>query len=294
MRANRVGMLVGVLSVFSVGVLQAAESCTPWAAKVVSIEGRVEVSRIGEPSWVPARLDQTFCPGDRVRIESRSRAAVLLSNQTVLRLDEGTALTFTQVKPAEPSLLELLQGAIHFISRTPAQLQINTPFVAAGLEGTEFVLRVNEKETQLWVFEGRVRFANAQGSLTLSGGEAAAAQAGRAPQRRVVVRPREAVQWALYYPPLIDYRLSSYPSGPGAQGIREALTFYRHDDLASAFASLDKVPDAARAASYYTLRAGLLLNVGRVHHQWLRCYFERLGEGTVGVGVVARFNRCRL
>ncbi|MGH8659818.1 MAG: FecR domain-containing protein [Gammaproteobacteria bacterium] len=243
---------------------QAAAPCEPWAAKIVSIEGRVEVSRIGEPRWVPARLEQTFCPGDRVRIESRSRAAVLLANQTVLRLDEGTALTFTQVKPAEPSLLDLLKGAIHFLSRTPAQLRINTPFVAAGLEGTEFMLRVTEHETALWVFEGRVRFANAQGSLWLSGGEAAAAQAGRAPQRRVVVRPREAVQWALYYPPLIDYRLSSYPSGPGAQGTREALKFYRHDDLSSAFASLDKVPDAARGASYYTLRAGLLLNVGRV------------------------------
>ncbi|MGH8610651.1 MAG: hypothetical protein ACREYF_01030, partial [Gammaproteobacteria bacterium] len=79
MRANRGGMLVGVLSVFSVGALQAAEPCTPWAAKVVSIEGRVEASRLGEPRWVPASLQQTFCPGDRVRIESRSRAAVLLA-----------------------------------------------------------------------------------------------------------------------------------------------------------------------------------------------------------------------
>ncbi|MGH8655468.1 MAG: FecR domain-containing protein [Gammaproteobacteria bacterium] len=246
------------------GENQAAEPCEPWAAKIVSIEGRVEASHIGEPRWVPARLKQTFCPGDRVRIESRSRAAVLLPNQTVLRLDEGTALTFTQVEPAEPSLLELLQGAIHFLSRTPAQLRIHTPFSAAGVEGTEFVLRVTENATQLWVFEGRVRFANAKGSLMLASGEAAAAQAGRAPQLRVVVRPREAVQWALYYPPLIDSRLSSYPAGPDALGIREALRFYRHDDLRSAFASLDTVPEEARDASYYALTAGLLLNVGRV------------------------------
>ncbi len=264
-KLGRWAILTGLLYVAPVGEVLAAEPCEPWAAKIVSIEGRVEVSRIGEPRWVPARLKQTFCPGDRVRIESRSRAAVLLPNQTVLRLDERTALTFTQVKPAESSLLELLKGAIHFLSRTPAQLRIHTPFSAAGVEGTEFVLRVAAEETQLWVFEGRVRFANAKGSLLLASGEAAAAQAGRAPQRRVVVRPREAVQWALYYPPLIDYRLSSYPAGPDALGIREALKFYRQDDLTSAFASLDKVPDETRAASYYTLRAGLLLNVGRVN-----------------------------
>ena len=261
---GRCAVLSAVFGYSPVGETQAAGACEPWAAKIVSIEGRVEASRLGEPRWVAARLEQTFCPGDRVRIESRSRAAVLLANQTILRLDEGTALTFTQVKPAEPSLLDLLKGAIHFLSRTPAQLRINTPFSAAGVEGTEFVLRVTENATQLWVFEGRVRFANAQGSLWLASGEAAAAQAGRAPQRRVVVRPREAVQWALYYPPLIDYRLSSYPAGPHALGIREALKFYRHDDLSSAFASLDQVPDVARAASYHALRAGLLLNVGRV------------------------------
>ncbi|MGH8650849.1 MAG: FecR domain-containing protein, partial [Gammaproteobacteria bacterium] len=264
MRTNRAGMLLGVLSVFPVGAPQAAAPCIPWAAKIVSIEGRVEASRIGDLRWVPARLKQTFCPGDRLRIESRSRAAVLLPNQTVLRLDERTALTFTQVKPGEPSLLDLLKGAIHFLSRTPAQLRINTPFAAAGVEGTEFVLRVAEGETRLWVFEGRVRFVNAKGSLLLASREAAAAQAGRAPQRRVVVRPREAVQWALYYPPLIDHRLTSYPSGPGGPDITEALKFYRQDDLTSAFASLDKVPDEAREASYYTLSAGLLLNVGRV------------------------------
>ncbi|MGH8607588.1 MAG: FecR domain-containing protein, partial [Gammaproteobacteria bacterium] len=260
-KLGRCAILSGVLSLSPVGENQAAEPCEPWAAKIVSIEGRVEASHIGEPRWVPVRLKQTFCPGDRVRIESRSRAAVLLPNQTILRLDEGTALTFTQVKPAEPSLLELLKGAIHFLSRTPAQLRINTPFVAAGVEGTEFVLRVAAGETRLWVFEGRVRFVNAKGSLLLASGEAAAAQAGRAPQRRVVVRPREAVQWALYYPPLIDYRLAAYPRA--APGIREALAHYRRDNLSAAFESLDSVPEEAREASYYTLSAGLLLNVGR-------------------------------
>ncbi len=260
-KLGRCAILSGVLSLSPVGENQAAEPCEPWAAKIVSIEGRVEASHIGEPRWVPVRLKQTFCPGDRVRIESRSRAAVLLPNQTILRLDEGTALTFTQVKPAEPSLLELLKGAIHFLSRTPAQLRINTPFVAAGVEGTEFVLRVAAGETRLWVFEGRVRFVNAKGSLLLASGEAAAAQAGRAPQRRVVVRPREAVQWALYYPPLIDYRRAAYPRA--APGIREALAHYRRDNLSAAFESLDSVPEEAREASYYTLSAGLLLNVGR-------------------------------
>ena len=80
-------------------------------------------------------------------------------------------------------------------------LQIHTPFVNAVVEGTELVLRVGEAETELIVFEGRVRFENAAGGLVVASREAALARAGEVPVRRVLVKPREAVEWALYYPP---------------------------------------------------------------------------------------------
>ena len=47
---------------------------------------------------------------------------------------------------------------------------------------------------------------NAAGSLTLTDGQSAIAEAGKAPVVRVVARPRDAVHWALYYPPVIQDR----------------------------------------------------------------------------------------
>lgn len=84
----------------------------------------------------------------------------------------------------------------------------------AGIQGTEFVVRVVPGEARIFVLEGEVLASNAAGHLRLTSGEAAVAEAGKAPRRLIVVKPRDAVQWALYYPPLIDYRESAYPAGP--------------------------------------------------------------------------------
>jgi ferric-dicitrate binding protein FerR (iron transport regulator) len=128
------------------------------------------------------------------RVAKRSRVAILLQNHTLLRLDEATTVTFTEIKPDKPSWLDLLKGAVHFISRTPESLDVTTPFVNAAIEGTEFVVRVEPAEAGIWVFEGQVLARNARGRLMLGSGEAAVTRQGRAPERRLVFKPREAVQ----------------------------------------------------------------------------------------------------
>lgn len=243
---------------------RADEHCTPWVARIVSFQGQVKVTPVGEDRWRPAQLRETFCAGDSVRIEARSRATIRLQGGTDIRLDAGTIVTFSSMEPKQSSWLELLKGTIHLISRFPYQLEVRTPFVNAAVEGTEFVVRVEPEQVLLWVFEGRVLFHNPAGRLTLTSGEAAVAEVGKAPVRRLLVQPREAVQWALYYPSLIDLRPAVYPLGPKVQGIHEALDYYQAGDLTSAFASLEQVPSDVREASYFTLRAALLLVVGRV------------------------------
>jgi tetratricopeptide (TPR) repeat protein len=80
----------------------------------------------------------------------------------------------------------------------------------------------------------------------------------------VIIDPRDAVQWALYYPPLIDYRQVPYPEGPDAQAIRRALEHYRRGTLPETLRSLEQVPPERRDARFFTLRAGLLLSVSQV------------------------------
>ena len=188
----------------------AASTCEPWVAKLVSVQGNVEVRRAGEMQWQPIRLDETYCAGDMLRVQERSRAAVVLRNEINLRLDQNTTITFIGLERERTSLLDLLIGAAYFFSRIPRTLQVTTPFVNAAVEGTEFFVKVERDQAFLSIFEGLVAATNQAGSLTLTGGQSAIARVGEAPIPRVVVRPRDAVQWALYYPPILDYRPAEF------------------------------------------------------------------------------------
>ena len=236
-----------------------AQSCEPAAARVISVQGDVEVSGHDRADWRDVQLKQVLCAGQQVRLMAKSRAVLQLPNETLIHLDAGSVFTLRAIESDKPAWLDLLRGALHILSRVPRALNIRTPFVNAGIEGTEFALRVGNAETALWVYEGRVRFSNTLGQLLIASGEAAAAVPGRAPERRIVVKPRRAVEWALYYPPLLDTRPERYP-----EALRPAVLAYRRNDLTAAFAALDGVPEGARDARYHTLRAGLLLSVGRV------------------------------
>ena len=242
-----------------------AGTCEEWVAKIVSVQGSVEARRAGDVQWQPVRLHDTYCPGDTLRVQEHSRAAIVLPHEAILRLDQHTTVTFATQEPARTSVLDLLTGAIYFFSRMPRRLKVTTPFVNAAVEGTEFFVQVEREYTLLSVFAGQVAATNAAGSLTLAGGQAAVARAEQPPALRVVVRPRDAVQWALYYPPILDYRPDDFPGETGwPVMVRQSLQFYRDGDLPMAFASIASVPDDIREARFFTYRAALLLTVGRV------------------------------
>jgi tetratricopeptide (TPR) repeat protein len=83
----------------------------------------------------------------------------------------------------------------------------------------------------------------------------------------VVVRPRDAVQWALYYPPILDYRPADFANGAETTWqamVRRSIQFYREGNLEMAFASLAGAPEDIRDPRFFTYRAVLLLSVGRV------------------------------
>jgi tetratricopeptide (TPR) repeat protein len=223
-------LLASLFLGFPATFVGAAETCDDWAAKVVSVQGVVQVRRAGEAEWVTVNVNDTYCPGDIIRVLELSRAAVVLSNEATLRLDQNTTITFARPEKEQTLLLKLLSGAAHFISRIPRTLKVATPFVNGAVEGTEFLVRVEQEQTFLAVFEGKVTASNDSGSLLLASGQSAVAERGKAPEMQVVVRPRDAVQWALYYPRLIH----------------------------------EKVPKDTRDPRYFAYHAQELLAVGRV------------------------------
>ena len=182
-----------------------------------------------------------------------------LPNETTIPLDQNTILRLKQpISEKEPTLIELIQGAIHVITRTPKPFKVNTPYMNAAVEGTEFYVGVDSEEARVAVIEGKVNVSNELGALLLIDNEAAIAKKGQAPQKTLTIKPRDAVQWALYYPPLFDPRSRS-----GGQNLAPSHELYSQGKITDAIESLDAIPEAERNADYYTYRAGLLLLVGR-------------------------------
>jgi tetratricopeptide (TPR) repeat protein len=256
------GLLLGALSSGA-----AAATCEPWVARVVAVEGLAQARRAGQAQWQPVSAGDVFCEGDTLRVQARSRAAVVLRNDVNLRLDQLSTVTFVALERERTSWLDLLTGAAYFFSRMPRSLRVTTPFVNAAVEGTEFLVSVAAEQTWLSVFEGLVAATNAAGSLSLASGQSAAARRGEAPAPRVIARPRDAVQWALYYPPVLEYRPADFADGDAADWralVRRSIQFYRQGNLAQAFASLADVPEDLRDPRFFAYRAGLLLSVGRV------------------------------
>jgi tetratricopeptide (TPR) repeat protein len=198
-----VALGAGITVNFVLPSVSVAATCEEAVARVVSVQGAVLSQGVGETQWRQVSLNDTFCPGDKLAAQARSRADVLLINESVLRVNENTSITLEDVKKDGTSVVDLLKGATHFFSRRPRSLDVRTPFAIAGVRGTEFLLKVEEKSTFMSVFEGEILASNAAGSVALTSGQSAVAEEGKAPVLRVVARPRDAVQWALYYPPVI-------------------------------------------------------------------------------------------
>lgn len=258
---------ISICAMFLFSGMAIAETCKQWVAKAVSVQGNVQTRKAGETQWHPVKVKDTYCPGDMIRVQERSRADILLINEAVLRIDQNTMLTFSEPEKERTSLVDLLKGAVYFFSRTPRNLKVITPFVNATVEGTEFLVEVEGDKTLLSVFKGQVSAANNAGSITLTSGQSALAEAGKAPVLRVVVRPRDAVQWTLYYPTVLYYRPADFKGLSETDWqmmVRKSIEFYIKGDLSGAFASLAAVPEDVSDSRFFTYRAELLLSVGRV------------------------------
>lgn len=265
MRAGRqrTAQVLGSVLFFAVVGTAQGESCEKSVGRLVSLQGTVEARPSNQTVWQAAKLNDKFCPGDAIRTGARSRAAMVLANETIVRLDQLTTLTLSGLDDTSTSWIDLLSGMAHFLSRTPRSLKVKTPYINAGVEGTEFVVRAGRNEGSVSVLEGRVLAENAQGSATLVSGESAAASAGQAPLKRLEAQIRGAVQWSLYYPPLFEGS-TLVGNESWAEASRRSAAAYLAGDSAAAFAAIASVPDSVTDARFFNYRAGLLLSVGRV------------------------------
>ncbi len=233
---------------------------------LLTVEGKVELKSDPDPKWTAVQANQPLAIGDRLRTGPHSRATLLLSDQTTLRLNELTLLEIRPgaASPKRPSL-DLKAGSTYFFNRgRPSETDFRTPVASGAIRGTEFHLAVDEAtgRTVLTLLDGAVALTNAQGDLALAGGEQATVEPGQAPTKTAVINALRTIQWCLYYPAILDPNDAGLtPEGPGA--LVESLQAYRRGDPLQA---LSRYPESHEPANdgERIYRAALLLAVGQV------------------------------
>lgn len=229
-------------------------------AKVVEMENIVQTAPSGGANWGKASLDQSLSVGDRIRTRQRSRAAVALTDLYTVRMDQFTTVEITKALVSSKPKLDLSSGALLIFSREPAnEMDVRLPAANAALRGTQLLARVDAGgKSFLQVFEGRVELANPHGTLVLNPGEAGEVSPGKAPRRTAVIEAHNILQWALYYPAVID------PSQAGGlpDGMEKSSAAYRKGNLLGAAEALPKSISGNHDARVY--QAGCLVAVGRL------------------------------
>ncbi len=212
-----------------------AQACTPddAVARVVVVEGLL---RTGGGGAIP--VGTRLCVNDTVRTDRASRAVIeLRAEKTLIRLRENTVL---RLRPPvrRRSVLRLIEGVIHLFSQTPRTLDVETEFVTAGIEGTEFLVARRE-QTFIGVYQGHVLVyaPNDPGRTplyTLAAGMSLTADSAGIGRPGLLASPEDAVEWAVYYPPVI--------SGGALAGISADL---RAGRIEAARAALDALPSSS-------------------------------------------------
>ncbi|RZJ14097.1 MAG: hypothetical protein EON50_07215 [Acidovorax sp.] len=213
------------------------------AAQIVALAGRGQTRVPGTEPWSPAALAQQLRPGADVRTLALSSAALLLADRTQIRMAAEAQVRLCESQPAR-TVLELAAGRLWArTKKTPAALQLQTPAALAVVRGTDWDVEVDAAgRTTLTVLSGLVELSNAQGSVQLGPAEQGTAEPGRAPVKRLLVSPRDRVQWVMAYPANVA-RWAEFQ----ATGISPALAAVRADLQAGRWGSAQQQLQAMAA-----------------------------------------------
>jgi tetratricopeptide (TPR) repeat protein len=243
-------------------------------AEVVSLSGKGEAREAGAGDWRPAAVRQKLRGGAFVRTGDSSTMALLMEDQTQLRLNQNSMLQIKETATNAPARLELKGGRAWMNSKGKAgSVVIDTPNATAAIRGTQWELEVDPAgKTLLAVFSGTVEFYNAQGSVSVGRNEAALAEAGKAPVKIALTNPKDRVQWVNAY--AVDPRRYA-EAARGSPVVRSALDAIAQGDLAGARRELaaEKTRGTGTPAVY-----GLLADLDLVAGETGRA-LATLGEG---------------
>ncbi|MFB3882799.1 MAG: tetratricopeptide repeat protein [Armatimonadota bacterium] len=160
-----------------------------------SARGKVYIQVGGKGRLQPAsRVGQGASVGDHVKTGPGGSVTIITDDGARLTLGENTEVVLQE--PKKPSGWRVLLGRVVAFVVGSSRLEARSPSAVAAAEGTVFALDVQEDgATVLTVIEGRVRFFNDLGSVTVLASQQSTARIGQPPTRPIVIDPSSLLAW---------------------------------------------------------------------------------------------------
>lgn len=193
----------------------------PARGVIVAVDGTVTgQDRAGQP--IPVSVGAPLCGRDRITTADRSRIEFRLAGKDTTTGSSGNSVTV--IPDATSACVELAGGTLSFISSVFGTHCIRTPLLDAGIDGTEALVVVDAAtgDSFVMVREGTVVVRDRRSSANVV--ELAAAPGADRPAafatksqtairatpdnvpakfRSILLRPDNATDWAVYFPPIL-------------------------------------------------------------------------------------------
>ncbi len=253
-------LLAAGLLVFGLGWLAAAE--TNQVSRVIEVTGRVELRRGSATNWQALAVNATLVPGDQVRTGPESRAAIELSDRSIVRVNANTVLLLQPPRGKEERRFRLEAGRIFLFNRArPWSVEFETPLATGAIRGTEFVLSAGPDglQTELELIDGEVALTYAGTTQQLASGQAITVAANRPAAIREIAIARSLPPWALHFPLVLVKEDLAWAEGE-TNRLARSLARYEQGNPLAALAELPE--DRAADEATRVFRAALLTAVG--------------------------------
>lgn len=256
--------LVTALVMCPAAFLSAQPVISEGGARVVAVENLVRLQRRGSTAYVTVGTNDVLVAGDALSTGPDSSATLLVGDKALYRVDELTDLLLSPGGgPGTRFEVEVREGGFYLLNRdTEADQRFRTPVASGAILGTEVAVRVGpDGQTTVALLEGRVDLGNDLGTVQLAAGEQGEVRPGQPPTKTALLDVVAPVQWAIYYPGVLDPEELDFSDASKA-ALLPSLEAYRAGDLLGALAAYPTGRTASDDAEK-TYRAALSLAVGQ-------------------------------
>ena len=255
---------------FAIGslVCMAADLAYANDAEVIHVVGKAEVQE--KAGWRPVQPGQKVSAGAFVRTAQYGSVALLLRDNTQVRVNQSSLLQIKAVSPDQTSILGLVRGRIWaqakrflrgltgVVAPVRRAVVVTTATATIGIRGTDWDVSVgSDGTTTLTVLSGEADLSNDFGSLRVLQNEQARAEPGKAPSKVLLTNAKERVQW-----------VTTYRARPRRWVARQNDEFERHirsieeGDYPAAIAYLERSAGGSQAATI--ILADVYISLGRI------------------------------